>query len=363
MSPSGPALSPASPPDPIKLQAFMGRAVGDMGAALHAVLITLGDRLGLYKAMADGQPVTPGELAKRTGTSERYVQEWLNANAASGYVLYEPDSKTFSLPPEQALALAIEDSPAFLPGAFQIVSACFHDAPRLEEAFRTGAGVGWHEHHHELFRGTERFFRPGYLANLTTAWIPALDGVEQKLQRGGKVADVGCGLGASTLLMAKAYPASEFFGFDYHPESIRLAQAAAAREGLSDRIHFEIAPAKSYPGKGYDLVAFFDCLHDMGDPTGAAAHVHSTLKSDGTWMIVEPFAEDATESNHNPIGRVFYSASTMLCVPASLSQEVGAAMGAQAGEKRIREVVLAGGFRHFRRATQTPFNLIFEATP
>lgn len=360
---AGPALSPSSPPDLAKLEAFMGRAVGDMGAALHAVLILLGDRLGLYKAMVDGQPVTPGELARRTGTSERYVREWLNANAASGYVVYDAAAKAYSLPPEQALALAIEDSPAFIPGAFQIISACFHDSERIEHAFRTGAGMGWHEHHHDLFHGTERFFRPGYLANLTTSWIPALDGVTAKLERGGKVADIGCGLGASTILMAKAYPQSEFFGFDYHAGSIDLARATAAREGLSDRIHFDVAPAKDYPGKDYDLVAFFDCLHDLGDPRGAATFVRSTLKPDGTWMIVEPYAEDATEANHNPVGRVFYSASTMLCVPASLSQEVGAALGAQAGEQRIGEVVTAGGFHHFRRATQTPFNLVFEARP
>ncbi len=346
-----------------KLQAFMGQAVSDMGAALHAVLILLGDRLGLYKAMADGQPISPAYLAQRTGTHERYVREWLNANAAGGYVLYHPHDQTFSLPPEQAMALALEDSPAFIPGAFQIVAACFHDADRIEQVFRSGAGMGWHEHHHDLFHGTERFFRSGYLAALTTSWIPALDGVEAKLQRGGKVADIGCGLGASTILMAKAYPASEFFGFDYHPESIELARVAAAREGLTDRIHFAVAPAKDYPGKDYDLVAVFDCLHDLGDPVGAAAHVRFTLKPDGSWMIVEPFAENATEANHNPVGRVFFSASTMLCVPASLSQEVGAALGAQAGEQRLTEVVLAGGFHHVRRAAQTPFNLVFEAKP
>ncbi len=358
-----PPLGPPPPLDPAKLEAFMGRAVGDMGAALHAVLVLLGDRLGLYKAMGDSRPVTAAELAQRTSTSARYVQEWLNANAASGYVLYDAGSQTYTLPPEQALALAVEDSPAFIPGLFQIISACFHDSDRIEGAFRTGAGMGWHEHHHDLFHGTERFFRPGYLANLTTNWIPALDGVEATLQRGGKVADIGCGLGASTILMARAYPASEFFGFDYHAGSIDLARAAAKREGLSDRLHFDVAPAKGYPGKDYDFVAFFDCLHDLGDPKGAAEYVHSTLKPNGTWMIVEPFADNATENNLNPVGRVFYSASTMLCVPASLSQEVGAALGAQAGEERIGDVVTAGGFHHFRRAAQTPFNLVFEARP
>ena len=356
-------MAAAPPIDMEKLHAFMGRAVGDMGAGLHAVLILLGDKLGLYKAMADSQPVTSAELAQRTGTNERYVREWLNANAASGYVTYDPATKSFTLPPEQALALAIDNSPAFLPGAFQIISACFHDAGKIEDAFRTGKGVGWHEHHHDLFHGTERFFRPGYIANLTSSWIPALEGVTAKLQSGAKVADIGCGLGASTILMAKEYPHSEFFGFDYHAGSIDLAKAAAAREGVGDRVTFEIASAKSYPGKDYDFVAFFDCLHDMGDPRGAAAYVHSTMKPDGTWMIVEPYAEDATEANLNPVGRVFYSASTMLCVPASMSQEVGAALGAQAGEARIRDVVTSGGFERFRRATQTPFNLVFEARP
>ncbi len=362
MDSTGPALAPPAL-DMDKLHAFMGKAVGDMGASLHAVLILLGDRLGLYKAMADSQPVTSQDLASRTSTSERYVREWLNANAASGYLLYDPTTRTYTLPPEQALALAVEDSPAFLPGYFQIVSACFHDADRIADAFRTGHGVGWHEHHHDLFHGTERFFRPGYLANLVSGWIPALDGVEAKLKAGAKVADIGCGLGASTILMAKAYPESEFFGFDYHPASIEMARASATSAGLADRIHFDVAPAKDYPGKDYDLVAFFDCLHDMGDPQGAAAFVKSTMKPDGTWMIVEPYADDAVENNLNPVGRIFYSASTMLCVPASLSQEVGAGLGAQAGEAKIAEVVKAGGFSHFRRATETPFNLIFEARP
>ncbi len=346
-----------------KLNEFMGKAVGDMGAALHAVLVLLGDKLGLYKAMGDSQPITSAALAERTGTTERYVREWLNANAASGYVAYDAATATYTLPPEQALALAVESSPAFLPGAFQIISACFQDSAKIEQAFRSGAGVGWHEHHHDLFHGTERFFRPGYAASLTSSWIPALTGVEAKLRAGAKVADIGCGLGASTILMAKEYPNSEFYGFDYHQGSIDMAREAAQLAGVGGRIHFEVAAAKNFPGKDYDFIAFFDCLHDMGDPTGASTHVRSALKSDGTWMIVEPFAEDATEGNHNPVGRIFYSASTMLCVPASISQEVGAALGAQAGEQRIREVVTAGGFGHFRRATQTAFNLVFEARP
>lgn len=351
------------PIDESKLNAFMGKAVADMGAAIHGAIILLGDRLGLYKAMADSKPITPEELARRTGLNERYVREWLNANAASGYVEYDAAEKTYTLPPEQALALAVDDSPVYLPGAFQILSACYHDAPKIEEAFRTGNGVGWHEHHHDLFHGTERFFRPNYNANLISSWIPALDGVEQRLRSGAKVADVGCGLGASTILMAKAYPNSTFYGFDYHDRSIELAREAAKKAGVADRIHFEIAMAKNFPGNDYDFVAFFDCLHDMGDPAGAAAHVRQALKPEGVWMIVEPYAEDTPEANHNPIGRIFYSASTMLCVPASMSQEVGAALGAQAGEQKLREVVTSGGFTRFRRATQTPFNLVFEAKP
>jgi 2-polyprenyl-3-methyl-5-hydroxy-6-metoxy-1,4-benzoquinol methylase len=349
--------------DEAKLNEFMQRAVGDMGAAIHAVLIMLGDRLGLYKAMGDSAPVTAQELAQRTGTHERYVREWLNANAAGGYVSYDAQKGTYRLPPEQAFALAVENSPAYLPGAFQIISACFHDASKIEDAFRTGKGVGWHEHHRDLFQGTERFFRPNYIANLTGNWIPALNGVEAKLRKGAKVADIGCGLGASTILMAKEYPNSKFFGFDYHEGSIQMAREAAKNEGVADRVTFEVAMAKAFPGKDYDFVAFFDCLHDMGDPAGASAHVRSALKPDGTWMIVEPFAEDATEANHNPVGRIFYSASTLLCVPASISQEVGAALGAQAGEARLKTVVTAGGFSQFRRATQTPFNLVFEANP
>ncbi|HUQ91823.1 MAG TPA: class I SAM-dependent methyltransferase [Bryobacteraceae bacterium] len=349
--------------DEAKLNEFMGKAVGDMGAAMHAVLVLLGDRLGLYKGMADSKPVTAADLARRTGTHERYIREWLNANAASGYVTYDAAAGTYTLPPEQAFALAVENSPAYLPGAFQIISSCFHDAAKIEQAFQTGKGVGWHEHHHDLFHGTERFLRPNYMAHLTSSWIPALSGVEEKLKKGARVADIGCGLGSSTILMAKAYPNSKFFGFDYHQQSIEMARAAADRAAVGDRITFEAGSAKAFPGHDYDFVAFFDCLHDMGDPEGAARYVRSTMKPDGTWMIVEPYAEDATEANHNPVGRVFYSASTMLCVPASLSQEVGAALGAQAGERRLRDVVTAGGFTHFRRAAQTPFNLVFEAKP
>lgn len=352
--------SQAVQPDESKLHEFMMKAVGDMGAAMHAALIIVGDNLGLYKAMAGAGPMTPGELAEKTKTNERYVREWLNANAASGYVTYDPATQRYRLPDEQAFALTTLD----LPGAFQIISACIKDEPKITQAFRTGAGVGWHEHDTCLFVGTERFFRPNYANNLITAWLPALDGVVEKLKAGGKVADVGCGHGSSTLLMARAFPKSHFYGFDYHPGSIEYARQLASRDGLTDQLTFDVANAKNYPANGgYDLVTFFDCLHDMGDPAGAAAHVLSTLKPDGTWMIVEPFANDKTEANHNPIGRIFYSASTMICTPASLSQEVGAALGAQAGEERIRKVVTSGGFTRFRRAAETPFNLVYEARP
>jgi ubiquinone/menaquinone biosynthesis C-methylase UbiE len=346
--------------DETKLHAFMERVVGDMGAAMHAALVVIGDKLGLYKAMVDAGPLTPAELAQKTGTSERYVREWLNANAASGFVTYDAASGRFTLPAEQAFALTMMD----IPGAFHIISSCFKDEPKITQAFRTGEGVGWHEHDANLFFGTERFFRPNYAANLMTTWIPALEGVEDRLKRGATVADVGCGHGASTMLMAKAFPKSRFYGFDYHSGSIEYARHVAGRDGLLDQITFEVASSKSYPANGgYDLVTFFDCLHDMGDPTGAAKHVLSALKTDGTWMIVEPFAHDLAHKNHNPVGRIFYSASTMICTPASLAQEVGAALGAQAGEKTIQKVVKDAGFTRFRRAAETPFNLVFEARP
>jgi 2-polyprenyl-3-methyl-5-hydroxy-6-metoxy-1,4-benzoquinol methylase len=349
--------------DPEKLNEFLGRALVDFGATFHAALVRIGDKLGLYKGLAAGGPQTSAELAKRTGTTERYIREWLSAQAAGGYVSYDPILGKFYLTEEQAFAMADETSPAFMPGAFQVALAAIKAEEQLAERFKSGAGFGWHEHHHELFVGTERFFRPGYAANLIAAWIPALEGVDEKLKKGGRVADVGCGLGASTVLMAKHYPKSEFVGFDYHDKSIESAKQRAKDAGVSDRIRFEVAKAKDYPGKDYDFVTFFDCLHDMGDPAGASAHVRSSLKPDGSWMIVEPFAGDKLEDNLNPIGRAFYGASTLLCTPASLSQEVGLALGAQAGEKRLRDVVKSAGFSRFRRATQTPFNLIFEARP
>ncbi len=346
-----------------KLEEFVGKAVGDLGSALTAALIVIGDKLGLYKAMASTSPLTPAELATRTGTAERYVREWLNAQAAAGYVTYDAASGRYFLSPEQAVALADETSPAFVLGGFQAMTAAMKAAPKVAEGFTTGKGLGWHEHDPDLFEGTERFFRSGYKANLTTAWIPALDGVEAKLRTGAKVADVGCGHGASTILMAQAYPMSTFFGFDYHGPSIDRARQRAAEAGVSDRVRFEVAKAKEYPGTNFDFVAFFDCLHDMGDPVGASAHVHGSLHPEGTWMLVEPFASDRVEENLNAVGRVFYSASTLICTPASLAQEVGLALGAQAGESRLREVVTAGGFTRFRRATQTPFNLVFEIRP
>jgi SAM-dependent methyltransferase len=339
----------------------MGQAVLDLGASIHAVLVFIGDRLGLYKAMAGAGPLSAAELAGKTATDPRYVLEWLSAAAASGHVTYDAPTQKFTLPPEQALALAVEDSPVFLPGAYQILLSCFADMEKFIDAFKTGKGLGWHEHHHMLFHGTERFFRPNYIGNLLTSWIPALDGVQAKLERGAKVADVGCGLGASTILLAKAFPNSEFYGFDYHSGSIDLARQHSIKEGVADRIHFEVAPAKSYPGHKYDLVAFFDCLHDMGDPGGAAKHVYDSLSADGTWMVVEPFAHDRLEDNLTPVGRIFYSASSIICTPASRAQEVGACLGAQAGEKRLTEVISAGGFTRIRRATETPFNMVLEA--
>jgi 2-polyprenyl-3-methyl-5-hydroxy-6-metoxy-1,4-benzoquinol methylase len=349
--------------NPDRLDALLGKAVVDFGATFHAALVGVGDRLGLYKGLAEGGPQTPAQLAKRTGTAERYVREWLCNQAAGGYVTYDSLAGRFYLTEEQAFALADENSPVFLPGAFQVALAAAKAQEQVTERFKTGKGMGWHEHDPDLFVGTERFFRPGYAANLISAWIPALEGVAEKLTRGATVADVGCGLGASTILMAKSYPKSKFFGFDYHSVSIGTAKKRAQDAGVADQIQFKVAKAKSYPGEHYDFVTFFDCLHDMGDPVGAAAHVRKSLKSDGTWMIVEPFAGDKIEENLHPIGRAFYGASTLLCTPASLSQEVGLALGAQAGEKRLREVVSSAGFTSFRRATQTPFNLVLEARP
>jgi SAM-dependent methyltransferase len=345
-----------------RLEALMGQAVADMGAAVSAPLMIMGDKLGLYRAMAGAGPLTAAEVAERSSTAERYVREWLNNQAAGGYVDYDAATGRYELSPEQAL-LADPDSPFYVLGVYDSIASLFADEQRLTEAFRTGAGVGWHEHDHRLFSGTERFFRPGYSAHLVAEWLPALDGVVEKLERGAEVADIGCGHGASTAIMAAAFPNSTFVGFDYHEASIVRAQELAREEGVDGNTSFAVAGAKDFPGRGYDLVCAFDCLHDMGDPAGAAAHVLETLEPDGTWMIVEPFAGDRVEDNLNPVGRVFYGASTLICCPASLDQEVGLALGAQAGEERLRSVVTDGGFRRFRRATETPFNLILEARP
>jgi SAM-dependent methyltransferase len=347
--------------DSQKMDAMVGRLIGDMGACVSGALVVLGDRLGLYKAMADGEPVTAAELAARTGCTERYLREWLSAQAAAEYVTYDEASDRFSMTPEQATVFADEKSPAFFAGGFEVIQAMWLDEARVADAFRTGRGVGWHEHSACLFRGTERFFRPGYNANIVSNWIPALEGMKERLERGASVADVGCGHGASTILMAKAYPNSRFTGFDYHLPSIERARAAAQEEGVADRVRFEQASAKDFPARGYDLVAMFDCLHDMGDPVGAGRHVRETLGADGVWMIVEPFAHDSLAQNCNPIGRIYYGASTLICTPASMAQEVGMGLGAQAGETRLRKVVYDAGFSRFRRATETPVNMVFEA--
>ncbi|ACS59914.1 Methyltransferase type 12 (plasmid) [Rhizobium leguminosarum bv. trifolii WSM1325] len=347
-------------PDMQKLDALVGRLVGDVGAAMSGALVVLGDQVGIYKAMADGTPMSVQDLAKKTGIKERYLREWLSAQAAADYVAYDEKTDRFSLTPEQAMVFGEENSPAFFVGAFEVVQSMWMDEPKVADAFRTGKGLGWHEHSTCLFRGTERFFRPGYNSHLVNEWIPALGGVEERLKAGASVADVGCGHGASTILMAQAYPASRFTGFDYHGPSIERANAAAKEAGVSDRVSFEQGSAAEFPGRGYDMVAMFDCLHDMGDPVGAGRHVKDTLGPNGTWLIVEPFAHDHLKDNLNPVGRVYYGASTMICTPASLSQEVGLGLGAQAGEMKLRKVALDAGFTHFRRATETPFNMVFE---
>jgi SAM-dependent methyltransferase len=345
-----------------KLNGFIGQFVADLGATVHAGMVVIGEKLGLYKALAEA-PMSSAQLAAKTQTDERYLREWLASQAAGGYVTYDQKTNKFSLSEEQAFTLANEESPAYLPGAFELALGSLAAVPRIAEAFRTGAGMGWHEHVDGVFHGCEKFFRPSYAANLVTSWIPSLHGVKEKLEAGARVADVGCGKGASTLLMAKAFPKSRFFGFDYHDKSIEAARESAKRNGIADHVTFEVAKAKEFPGKDYDFVAVFDCLHDMGDPIGAAAHVRQSLTKDGTWMIVEPFANDHLKDNLNPVGRVYYSFSTLLCTPCSRSQEVALCLGAQAGESRIRDVVTSAGFKRFRRATETPFNMVYEARP
>jgi SAM-dependent methyltransferase len=345
--------------DGAKVDELVQKAVGDFGAVLVSALVVVGDRLGLFRAMADGRPVTSPELAARTSTNERNVREWLNALSAAGYVTYS-GAGSYHLTAEQALLFTDEDSPAFVVGGFQVVTSAAKADEKLTEAFHHGNGIGWHEHHHDLFTGTERFFRPGYRANLVNAWIPALEGVEARLRAGATVADIGCGHGASTIIMAEAYPRSSFVGFDYHAPSIAEAANAATRAGVSDRTRFAVAPAKEFTGTGYDLVCFFDCLHDMGDPVGALAHTRAALAPGGTVLLVEPYAGDEVDENLNPIGRVFYAASSLICTPASQSQEVGLALGAQAGPARLIDVARRAGFSHARVATTTPFNLVLE---
>ncbi len=346
--------------DPDRLQAFVGKMAGDLGAAASAALIVLGDHLGLYKAMAGMGPASSAELAAKAGVHERNLREWLAAQAAAGYVEYDAATGKFSLNDEQAMVFADEGGPAFMAGGFDIIGSMFKDEPKVADAFKSGRGLGWHEHSVCLFRGTERFFRPGYNANLVSAWIPALDGVEARLTAGITVADVGCGHGASTIVMAKAYPNSRFVGFDYHGPSVERARESAREAGLGDRVRFEQASAKDFPGGDYGLVTIFDALHDMGDPVGAARHIKQQLAADGTFLLVEPFANDDLAGNFNPVGRIFYSASTMICTPASMSQEVALALGAQAGEARLRQVAQEAGYTHFRRAAETPFNLVLE---
>jgi len=345
-----------------KLNELLGKMVTELGAAYIGASVILGDQLGLYKALAADDGLTSQQLAERTGTTERYIREWLSAQAASGYIDYEAANQTFHMTPEQAMVFANDDSPVIMTGGFYTLQSVYADVPRMAEAFRTGKGLGWGEHCNCLFCGVAKFFGPGYRANLVASWLPTLDGVVPKLQTGGKVADVGCGHGISTVLMAQAFPNSQFFGFDYHPASIEQARAFAKEQNVAN-VSFEVAAAKSYPGQNYDFVTCFDCLHDMGDPVGAAAHVRETLNSDGAWMIVEPMAQDDLANNLNPVGRIYYAASTMICLPTSLSQEVGLGLGAQAGEAKLRDVVTQGGFSRFRRATETPFNMILEARP
>ena len=346
--------------NPDALQQLVSQVVTDLGAAVNGALVILGDRLGIYPALADVGPANSQELARRTGLDERQLREWLSAQAASGYVTYDSARETFSLTPEQAAIFADPNSPVAMTGGFYSVSAVYHDEPVVAESFRTGSGVSWGEHHDCLFCGTERFFRPGYEANLCGNWIPALEGVRDKLTSGITVADIGCGHGASTLIMAKAYPNSKFHGFDIHPASIAAAKKHAQEQGVAN-VEFQVATAKDFPGRGYGFATIFDALHDMGDPVGAASHVRQSLDPDGTFMIVEPLAGDSLAENLNPVGRVYYGFSTMVCTPSSLSQEVGLALGAQAGEKRLTAVLSEAGFTRVRRATETPFNMVLEA--
>ena len=348
--------------DQDKLTDFLHKFVGDLGATMAAGNVLIGDRLGFYRALAE-RPMLPNELAERTGTATRYVDEWLRGQAAGGYVEYDPQAGAYSLTPEQAFALTDPDGAVFAPGAFELALGALRSEQKVTEAFRTGAGVGWHEHHEEVFSGCERFFRPGYAANLVASWLPALDGVEAKLRSGARVADIGCGHGASTALMAGAYPNSSFTGSDYHEESIIQARKRIAEASLGDQVTFDVASAQTFTGGPYDLVTSFDCLHDMGDPVGAARHIRQMLAPDGTWMVVEPYASNGVTDNFNPVGRVYYSFSTFPCVPNALSQDGGYSLGAQAGEESIRRLAADAGYTRFGRVAETPFNIVYEARP
>jgi 2-polyprenyl-3-methyl-5-hydroxy-6-metoxy-1,4-benzoquinol methylase len=353
----------APPIDEDRLHELLGQAVVEFGAAVNAALIVIGDRLGLFRTLAVDGPLTSEELASRTGLNERYVREWANAQAASGWVGYDAAGERYSMSPEQALMFAYPDSPAFVGGGFQLALGSTDAREHIAEAFQSGAGFGWGEHTHDVFEGCQRFFEPGYKANIVQSWIPALDGVHERLSQGGRVADVGCGHGASSIVMAQAYPRSQVDGSDAHDGSIAEARRLAEAAGVGDRTMFTTAAADSVTGTGYDLVTTFDCLHDMGDPIAVARHLHGVLAPDGTWMIVEPRAGDSVTENLNPVGRAYYAFSTLLCTPSSLSQEGGLALGAQAGEARLRGVLEAAGFTRIRRAAETPFNIVLEARP
>ena len=344
-----------------KLTEFLGRFVTDLGATGAAGAVVVGHRLGLYTALAEG-PATPEQFAERTGCHPRYLTEWLRGQAAGGYIDYDPATGAFSLTEEQAYCLVDPNGPN-VSAAFRAVVGYLRAEPRITEAFRTGAGVGWHEHDEDVFVGIDAFYRPGYVAELVPNWIPALDGVDARLTAGARVADLGCGLGSTSVLMAQAYPRSTVVGSDYHSESIELARKKAAEAGVADRVSFEVTSAQTFTGGDYDLVTMFDCLHDMGDPLGAARRIHDALTPDGTWLLVEPFTADTVEGNFNPVGRLYYAGSTFLCVPNALSQSGGHALGAQAGEAAIRQVATAAGFTRFRRAAQTAFNLVYEIRP
>src|SRR4051795_4952641 len=348
--------------DQTKLGEFMMKAVGDMATSFGAMMIILGDRLGLYKAMAESGPITSKELSGQTNTAERYIREWLASQAAAGYITYNPEDKKFFLPPENAMVLANEDSPAFMLGSYQMLRSMFKDEDKFIDIFKSGKGLRWGEHHHDLFEGTAKFFKPNYMSNLIPSWIPSLEGMQEKLKEGAKVADIGCGYGVPTVLMAKEYPKSKFYGFDNHEASIQAARKLAQKEGVSDRVEFAVVSANEPIGDDFDLVAFFDCLHDMADPIGALKFAKQSLKSDGTCMIIEPMANDNIEDNLNLVGKIYYSASSIICVPNSLADD-GIALGAQAGEKKIKEVAEKAGFTKFRRASQTPFNIVYEAKP